>query len=190
MEGDGDERQCLARAAVEFEAALGAAADWPPEMKGSTEALRSRLIPHGRPEPAIARMSDETLREVSNALWRFSEAAEPCPWDEFHAQVRGIEHLREARGVLYGESGDLRDRLRAAASGFRAAVLHAGSWPEALRARAESLSSRLFHGGGTKPEEAVRRMGDKTAAEISIDLLGLCDDADGFEPEPDRLKPP
>ena len=139
----------------------------------------------------VARMSDELLRQTSDELWGFCEIAEPCPWDDAGAKVRGIEHLREARAALRERGGDVRERLRIAASGLRAAVFHAESWPEALRIAAEALSSKIFRKDDAKPGEAVGRMGPKTAAEICHEILQLCDDADRHhDEEPLRRDPP
>lgn len=176
LEGDGDERERLVHAAEQFRAALAARANWPPAVRLRADALRSRLFAGGGVSEAITRMDESTLRETSDALWQFCEVAEPCPWDAEALGVRGIEHLREARTALHHHEGDLRERLRTAAQRFRAAVFHAESWPESLRATAEALTAKIF--GHGKAEEPVRRMGDKTAGEISQEILRLCDDAE------------
>jgi hypothetical protein len=90
--------------------------------------------------------------------------------------MKGAEHLRKASGVLRGGSGDPRDRLRTAAHHFWSAVFHIDSWPAELRPTAEALTGRIFRYGAI--DQAVDRMGDKTATEISQELLRLCDDAE------------
>lgn len=181
LEGEGDERERLLVAARCFLAAVERGRRWPPELRVDAEALKTRLLRRGTPEASVAEMNEETLRHVSDLLWRFCEVAEPCHWDAAGAQVRGIEHLREARAALHGAEGDVRDRLQAAVRGFRAAVLHAGAWPAGLREKAEAVTARLFREPNGKPEDAVRRVGDKTAGEISLDILGICDDAEEVE---------
>ncbi len=177
LEGDGDERERLTHAADEFEQACAAQTDWPPAMRSQAEALRGKL--HLKPWSAGGcRVSEETLRDASEQLWRFCEVAEPCAWDSAASGVRGIEHLREARAALHRETGAPKDRLKAAASSFRAALFHVESWPDALRSAAEALTAKLARYGIGRHEEAVRRMGDRTAGEISHQMLQLCDDAD------------
>lgn len=179
LEGHGDDRERLANAAREFAMALASRREWPLEMKATAGSLRAKLTAEGRLSESIAAMDEQSLREISDRLWRFCEIAEPCPWEGPAAEVRGIEHLREAREALYGEDGNVRDRLRTAAYRFWSAALHVESWPEHLRARAEALSVKIFRHG--KIDESVGRMGDKTAAEVSQEMLGICDDAEQFE---------
>jgi hypothetical protein len=153
-------------------------------MRSQAEALHRKLLSQ-QWSSADGRVSEETLREASEQLWRFCEVAEPCAWDSAASGVRGIEHLREARAALHRETGAPKDRLRAAASSFRAALFHVETWPDALRSAAEALTAKLARYGFGRHEEAVRRMGDRTAGEISHQMLQLCDDADrhhGEEP--------
>jgi hypothetical protein len=179
LEGDGDERERLTHAAQEFQLACSQETDWPPAMRSRAEVLRRTLLSKEWSSAADCRVSEETLREASEQLWRFCEVAEPCAWDSAASGVRGIEHLREARAALHGPIGAQTDRLRAAASSFRAALFHVESWPDALRSAAEALTAKLArYGIGWQHEEAVRRMGDRTAGEISHQMLQLCDDAD------------
>jgi len=187
LEGHGDDRERLENAAREFARALAARNEWPMGMKAWAGSLRSRLTSSGSVGETIAGMDEATLRDVSDGLWRFCEVAEPCPWEGPAAEVRGIEHLREAREALYGPQGTARDRLLAAAQQFWTAAFHVESWPETLRTRAESLSAKIFRHG--KIEESVSRMGDKTAAEVSQELLGLCDDAEQFDAPPSPRRP-
>lgn len=177
LDGEGDERTRLEQAAKEFRSAYGARATWPPELRRRGERLFARLFV-GNSLIALDRVDEEELRDVSDQLWQFCEVAEPCPWDAAAAGVRGIEHLWEARGLLHKQEGDLRERLRAATRSFRAAALHVESWPDALRSAAEAITARLSKYGSEKPDESVRRMGNRTAREISQDLLRLCEDAD------------
>lgn len=176
LEGDGDERDRLRIAAREFARALVDYPNWPARSQAVADRLRAKLLAGGGPDAAVRRMDEETLREVSDELWRFCEIAEPCPWDRTAADVKGIEHLREARTALYGENGDLRDRLKAAAHRFWSASFHVETWPSGLRTKAEALTARLFRHG--KIDDAVGRMGNKTAGEISQDILRLCDEAE------------
>ena len=94
--------------------------------------------------------------------------------------MKGADRLHQARDVLHGGGGDPRNRLRVAAHHFWSAVFHADSWPAALRSHAEALTAKIFRYGTI--DQAVCRMGDKTAGEISRDLLRLCDEADGRTP--------
>lgn len=200
LEGDGDERERLLRAARDFLSAAEKSRGWPADVRRRAEPLLAAFLRHGGPEESVARMTEETLRQVSDELWRFSEVAEPCPSDAAGAKVRGIEHLREARAALDAD-GAVRDKVRAAARRLREAVRHAGPWPDGLRVRAEALSARIFRHGGRDGGPAgerqglagggeVRRMRDESAAEISTELLGLCDDAEDFESDgPHRRKP-
>lgn len=183
LEGEGDERKRLRRAAEEFDAAYPLRTKWPPELRRRAEMLHSKLFA-GRSPAIVDSLDENRLREISDDLWQFSEIAEPCPWDSAAAKVRGIEHLREARTALHGQQGDLRDRVRAATHSFRAAVLHVESWPEALRSAAEALTARLSrYGSDSRSDEPVRRMGNRTAGEISQEILRLCDDADRHQDE-------
>lgn len=177
LDGDGDDRERLKQAAREFHAAYSARAQWPDGLRRRAERLYARLFA-GRTMSDLDRIAEDELRDLSDQLWQFSEVAEPCPWDAAAAEVRGIEHLWEARGLLHKQEGDLKERLRAATRSFRAAALHVESWPDALRSAAEALTARLSKYGSDKPDETVRRMGNRTAGEISQELLRLCDDAD------------
>jgi hypothetical protein len=177
LEGDGDERERLAHAADEFRLAFATQSDWPPVMRSRAEVLRSKLI--SKELTAADRLAcEESLREISEQLWRFCEIAEPCPWDAAAAGVRGIEHLREARTALHGQSGGAKDRLLNATTSFRAALFHVEMWPDALRSAAEALTAKFARYGSDRHDDAVRRMGDRTAGEISHEMLRLCEDAD------------
>lgn len=92
--------------------------------------------------------------------------------------MKGIEHLCRAAESVRAPGGDGRDRLRVAAHEFWAAVFHVESWPEPLRSRAERLTGRIFYYGNI--DEAVRRMGDRTAAEVSHEIARLADEAEGL----------
>lgn len=79
LEGDGDDRMRLLYAARAFRAALGEYEEWPPHVRVKADELRTRL---GVDRPAMGRgpiaetlacMDDESLREVSDDLWRFCE---------------------------------------------------------------------------------------------------------------------
>lgn len=90
--------------------------------------------------------------------------------------MQGIDDLRKAKGILHGQTGDGRDRLRVAAHFFWSAVFHSESWPADLRSKAETLTARIFRYGTI--DQAVCRMGDATAAEIGGELIRLCEDAE------------
>ncbi len=90
--------------------------------------------------------------------------------------MKGGENLHQARVVLHDDDADPRNRLRVAAHHFWSAVFHLDSWPASLKSRAEVLTAKIFRYGTI--DQAVCRMGDKTAAEISQDLIGLCDEAE------------
>lgn len=90
--------------------------------------------------------------------------------------MKGAEHLRKACTALRGGSGDPRERLRTAAHHFWSAVFHIDSWPAELRPSPEALTARIFRYGAI--DQAVDRMEDATVAEISGELLRLCDDAE------------
>lgn len=188
LEGDGDERERLARAADEFRRAFATQSDWPPTVRRRAEVLRSKLF--SKESMTGERLACEvSLRETSEQLWRFCEIAEPCPWDAAAAGVRGIEHLREARAALHGQSGAAKDRLLTAATSFRAALFHVEMWPDALRSAAEALTAKFARYGCSRHDDAVRRMGDRTAGEISNEMLRLCDDADRHHAEDFRRTP-
>jgi hypothetical protein len=81
LEGDGDDRVRLLYAARAFRAALGEYEEWPSQVRLKADELRTRL---GVDRPAtgrgpiaetLARMNDESLRSVSDDLWRFCEFA-------------------------------------------------------------------------------------------------------------------
>jgi len=177
LEGEGDERERLAHAADEFQLAFATQTDWPPTLRRRAEVLRAKLFSN-ESTTADRLAHEQSLRETSEQLWRFCEIAEPCPWDAAAAGVRGIEHLREARAALHGETGGAKDRLLTAATSFRAALFHVEMWPDALRSAAEALTAKFARYGGDRHDDAVRRMGDRTAGEISHEMLRLCDDAD------------
>lgn len=179
LEGDGDERERLAEAVRDFNAALAEYPSWPVGLQVRADVLRARLPSVPRSREAVALKDDGTIRELSNELWRFCEVAEPCPWDGPAAAVRGVEHLRVARQELADRGHGIRERLSAAARQFWLAVLQAESWPAGLRERAEALSARVCPSG--RVDQAVVRMGDRTAAEISREMLGLCDEAEAAE---------
>lgn len=79
LEGDGDDRVRLLYAARAFRAALGEYEDWPPHVRAKADVLRSRLgvdrpvTGRGPIAETLAGMDDESLREVSDDLWRFCE---------------------------------------------------------------------------------------------------------------------
>ncbi len=79
LEGDGDERLRLLYAARSFRDALNDYRDWPTAVQVQADSLRMRLgverplVGRGPIAEAVAAMSDERLREVSDELWRFCE---------------------------------------------------------------------------------------------------------------------
>jgi len=59
-------------------------------------------------------------------------------------------------------------------------VFHIDAWPIELRPAAQTLTARIFRYGAI--DQAVDRMEDATVAEISEELLRLCDDAERHMP--------
>jgi len=177
LEGDGDERERLANAAASFRAALTAYRGWPAATRTEADALRAMLVAEGRFEATVAMMSDERLRETSDGLWRFCQAAlaEEEPPSRGGPDLDGIEKLREAKALVAGDGLD-RARLRAAAHLFWSAEFHCDSWPAELRSGAEALTAKIFRHGPI--DQAVVGMSHEAAAEVKGLLLRLCDEAE------------
>lgn len=79
LEGEGDDRVRLLYAARSFRAALDEYDHWPSTVQRRADTLQTRLGVNGPARgrgpiaESLARMDDETLREVSDDLWRFCE---------------------------------------------------------------------------------------------------------------------
>lgn len=88
---EGDDRERLSAAAEAFRAALARRPAWPAEAQQAADRLRAVLLSVGPAEMAVARLDDETLRSVSDELWRL------C--DEFAADYEFAEPRDSALAV-------------------------------------------------------------------------------------------